>query len=84
MNSTRNPKGGRPPKGAGPHAVAVNLRMAPSDFDVLAELAPEIREPGQPPLTVQDVIRGLIRGAILEPETLRKLVRSGMNSFDGQ
>jgi hypothetical protein len=58
--------------------------MAPGDFDVLAELAPKIREAGQPPPTVQDVIRGLIRGAIMEHDTLHRLVSAGMISFDGQ
>lgn len=84
MNSMKKARGGRPTKGAGPHAVAVNLRMAPDDFDVLAELAPKIRQAGQSPPTVQDVIRGLIRGAIMEPDTLHKLVSTGMISFDGQ
>ncbi len=76
MNSS-NPKGGRPPKGGGPDAVPVNLRLAPIDHEALVGLASDIREPGRAPPTVQDVLRRLVRGALTEPETLRRLVDKG-------
>lgn len=70
-------KGGRPPKGAGSNAIPVNLRMALEDHAALAEIAKEISEQGRPLATVQDVIRRLVRGGLMEQETLRRLVDIG-------
>jgi hypothetical protein len=70
-------KGGRPSKGGGPDAIPVNLRLAPAAQAALAKVAYELMTPGRPPLTVQDVLRRLVRGAINEPETLNRLVREG-------
>ena len=74
MASSKSPKGGRPSKGAGSNAVAVNLRIALEDHAAVAELAKELSLPGRPLLTVQDVIRRLVRGGLSEPETLRRLI----------
>jgi hypothetical protein len=77
MTSPKSPKGGRPAKGGGPDAVPVNLRLAPADHEALVNVASEIREPGRPVPTVQDVLRRLVRGSLTEPETLRRLVDLG-------
>ena len=76
MNSPK-PKGGRPPKGGGPDAVPVNLRLASADYEAIVAITSDIREPGRAPPTVQDVLRRLVRGALTEPETLRRLVDLG-------
>jgi hypothetical protein len=34
--------------------------------------------PGRPLPTVQDIVRGLIRGALKDPEVLKRLVREGV------
>jgi hypothetical protein len=70
-------KGGRPSKGGGPNALPVNVRLDPSDHAALAKVAFELMTPGRPPLTVQDVLRRLVRGALTDPETLNRLVREG-------
>lgn len=70
-------KGGRPSKGGGPDAIPVNVRLSPSDHGALAKVAFEQMTPGRPPLTVQDVLRRLVRGALNDPETLNRLVKEG-------
>lgn len=70
-------KGGRPSKGGGPDAIPVNLRLSPTDQAALAKVAFELMTPGRPPLTVQDVLRRLVRGAINDPATLNRLVKEG-------
>jgi hypothetical protein len=70
-------KGGRPSKGGGPDAIPVNLRLSPADQAALAKIAYELMTPGRPPLTVQDVLRRLVRGAINDPDTLNRLVKEG-------
>lgn len=70
-------RGGRPTKGGGPDAVPVNLRLSRRDHDGLADVAAQIRVSGRPALTVQDVLRRLVRGALSDPETLRRLVDAG-------
>jgi|tagenome__1003787_1003787.scaffolds.fasta_scaffold20772023_3 hypothetical protein len=70
-------KGGRPSKGGGPDAIPVNVRLAPGDHDALAKVAFDMKEPGRPMLTVQDVLRRLVRGALQDHETLNRLVKEG-------
>lgn len=70
-------RGGRPSKGGGSGTIPVNVRLATEDHDVLSDLATEIKVSGRPIPSVQDVIRRLIRGAIADPETLRRLVDDG-------
>ena len=70
-------KGGRPSKGGGPDAIPVNLRLSPTDQAALAKVAFELMTPGRPPLTVQDILRRLVRGAINDPNTLNRLVKEG-------
>jgi hypothetical protein len=70
-------KGGRPSKGGGPDAIPVNVRLAPADHDALAKIAFDLKTPGRPMLTVQDVLRRLVRSALADPETLNRLVREG-------
>lgn len=71
-------KGGRPSKAAGNgEAIPVNVRLALEDHGELARIAYELLTPGRPVPTVQDVVRGLVRGALRDPETLKKLVRKG-------
>lgn len=70
-------RGGRPTKGGGPDAIPVNLRLSRQDHDGLVAVAAEIRVSGRPVLTVQDVLRRLVHGALSEPETLRRLVDVG-------
>jgi hypothetical protein len=72
------PKGGRPSKaGAGGEAIPVNVRLALDDHGELARIAVELLVPGRPVPTVQDVVRGLVRGALQDHEALKKLVRKG-------
>lgn len=75
MTPPKTPKGGRPTKGGGPDAIPVNLRLAPADHEALAELTSEFREAGRATPTVQDLLRRLVRGALSEPDTLRRLIR---------
>jgi hypothetical protein len=69
-------RGGRPAK-AGVDGVPLNVRLAQSDHLALARIAAELMVPGRPLPTVQDVVRGLIRGALRDPEALKRLVRQG-------
>jgi hypothetical protein len=55
----------------------VNVRLSPADHSALAKVAFEQMTPGRPPLTVQDVLRRLVRGALNDPETLNRLVKEG-------
>jgi hypothetical protein len=72
------PKGGRPAKaGAIGDALPVNVRLALDDHAELAKIAVELMTPGRPMPTVQDVVRGLVRGALKDHEALKKLVRKG-------
>jgi hypothetical protein len=70
------PKGGRPTK-AGAGGIPVNVRLAQNDHVALARIAAELLVPGRPMPTVQDIVRGLIRGALKDTETLKRLVREG-------
>ena len=69
-------RGGRPAK-AGADGVPVNVRLAQDDHLALARIAAELMVPGRPMPTLQDVVRGLIRGALKDPERLKRLVRAG-------
>ncbi len=69
-------RGGRPTK-AGADGVPVNVRLAQDDHLALARIAAELMVPGRPMPTLQDVVRGLIRGALKDPESLKRLVRAG-------
>jgi hypothetical protein len=69
-----NPKGGRPPK-VGVDGIPVNVRLSQADHLALAKLSGELMVPGRPLPTVQDVVRGLIRGALGEPELALRLCR---------
>jgi hypothetical protein len=69
-----NPKGGRPPK-AGVDGIPVNVRLSQADHLALAKLSGKLMVPGRPLPTVQDVVRGLIRGALGEPELALRLCR---------
>ena len=69
-------RGGRPAK-AGVDGVPVNVRLAQDDHLALAKIAAELIVPGRPMPTLQDVVRGLIRGALKDPEGLKRLVRAG-------
>jgi hypothetical protein len=72
------PKGGRPAKaGAAGDALPVNVRLGLDDHAELAKLAAELLTPGRPMPTVQDVVRGVMRGALQDRETLKKLFRKG-------
>jgi hypothetical protein len=71
-----NPKGGRPPK-AGVDGIPVNVRLSQADHLALAKLSGKLMVPGRPLPTVQDVVRGLIRGALGEPELALRLCRQG-------
>jgi hypothetical protein len=55
----------------------VNVRLALDDHAELAKIAVELMTPGRPMPTVQDVVRGLVRGALKDHEALKKLVRKG-------
>lgn len=74
--STAKARGGRPSK-AGAYGVPVNVRLAQDDHLALARIAAELMMPGRPMPTLQDVVRGLIRGALKDPESLKRLVRAG-------
>jgi hypothetical protein len=69
-------RGGRPTK-AGADGVPVNVRLAQDDHLALARIAAELIVPGRPMPTLQDVVRGLIRGALKDPDYLKRLVRAG-------
>jgi hypothetical protein len=69
-------RGGRPPK-VGVDGVPVNVRLAQADHLALARIAAELMVPGRPMPTLQDVVRGLIRGALKDPEVLKRLTREG-------
>jgi hypothetical protein len=70
------PRGGRPAK-AGVDGIPLNVRLAQADHLALARIAAELIVPGRPLPTVQDVVRGLVRGALKDPEALKRLVRQG-------
>jgi hypothetical protein len=70
------PRGGRPAK-AGVDGIPLNVRLAQADHLALARIAAELLVPGRPLPTVQDVVRGLVRGALKDPEALKRLVRQG-------
>jgi hypothetical protein len=74
---TPGQRAGRPSKGGGPDALPVNVRLAPADHDALAKVAFDLKVPGRPVLTVQDVLRRLVRGALQDPATLTRLVKEG-------
>jgi hypothetical protein len=67
---------GRPAK-AGATGLPVNVRLAQDDHVALARIAGELLVPGRPMPTVQDIVRGLIRGALKDTDTLKRLVREG-------
>lgn len=69
-------RGGRPAK-AGVDGVPVNVRLAQDDHLALARVAAELMVPGRPMPTLQDVVRSLIRGALKNPEELKRLVQAG-------
>src|SRR3712207_6845898 len=69
-------RGGRPAK-AGADGLPVNVRLAQADHLALAKIAAELMVPGRPMPTVQDVVRGLIRGALKDPEGLKRLIHAG-------
>lgn len=66
--------GGRPSK-SGADGIPLNVRLSQSDHLALARLAGNLLVPGRPMPTVQDVVRGLIRGALQEPDAALRLVR---------
>ncbi len=70
----RKPQGGRPSK-AGADGIPLNVRLSQGDHLALARLAGDLLVPGKPMPTVQDVVRGLIRGALQEPNAALRLVR---------
>ena len=71
-------KGGRPAKaGSVGDTLPLNVRLGLDDHAELAKLAVELLTPGRPMPTVQDVVRGLVRGALVDHELLKKLVRKG-------
>ena len=70
----RKSQGGRPSK-AGADGIPLNVRLSQGDHLALARLAGNLLVPGRPMPTVQDVVRGLIRGALQEPEAALRLVR---------
>jgi hypothetical protein len=69
-------RGGRPAK-AGVDGIPLNVRLAQADHLALARIAAELIVPGRPLPTVQDVVRGLVRGVLKDPEALKRLVRQG-------
>ena len=69
-----NPKGGRPAK-AGADGIPVNVRLSQADHLALAKLSGKLMVPGRPLPTVQDIVRGLIRGALDDPELALRLCR---------
>ena len=66
--------GGRPAK-AGVDGMPVNVRLSQADHLALAKLAGKLVVPGRPMPTVQDVVRGIIRGALREPELATRFCR---------
>ncbi len=72
--SSKKPQGGRPSK-AGADGIPLNVRLSQGDHLALARLAGEMLVPGRPMPTVQDVVRGLIRGALQQPDTALGLIR---------
>jgi hypothetical protein len=71
-------RGGRPAK-AGVDGMPVNVRLSQADHLALARLAGKLVVPGRPMPTVQDVVRGIIRGALKEPELATRLCRQQDN-----
>ena len=71
---SKRPQGGRPSK-AGVDGIPLNVRLSQGDHLALARLAGDLLVPGKPMPTVQDVVRGLIRGALQEPDAALRLVR---------
>jgi len=71
---SKKPQGGRPSK-AGADGIPLNVRLSQSDHVALARLAGEMLVPGRPMPTVQDVVRGLIRGALQQPDAALGLIR---------
>jgi hypothetical protein len=67
-------RGGRPVK-AGVDGMPVNVRLSQADHLALARLAGKLVVPGRPMPTVQDVVRGIIRGALKEPELATRFCR---------
>ena len=67
-------RGGRPAK-AGVDGMPVNVRLSQADHLALAKLAGKLVVPGKPMPTVQDVVRGIIRGALREPELATRFCR---------
>jgi hypothetical protein len=67
-------RGGRPAK-AGVDGMPVNVRLSQVDHLALAKLAGKLIVPGRPMPTVQDVVRGIIRGALREPELATRFCR---------
>ena len=74
QSSAQKPRGGRPVK-AGVDGMPVNVRLSQTDHLALAKLAGKLVVPGRPMPTVQDVVRGLIRGALHEPDLALRLCR---------
>ena len=70
----KKPQGGRPSK-AGADGIPLNVRLSQGDHLALARLAGEMLVPGRPMPTVQDVVRGLIRGALQQPDAALGLIR---------
>lgn len=73
-----NVRGGRPAK-AGIDGMPVNVRLSQADHLALARLAGKLVVPGRPMPTVQDVVRGIIRGALKEPELATRFCRQQDN-----
>jgi hypothetical protein len=76
--SVEKARGGRPSK-AGMDGMPVNVRLSQSDHLALARLAGKLVVPGRPMPTVQDVVRGIIRGALKEPELATRFCRQQDN-----
>lgn len=72
------PRGGRPAK-AGVDGMPVNVRLSQADHLALAKLAGKLVVPGRPMPTVQDVVRGIIRGALKEPDLATRFCRQQDN-----
>ena len=71
-------RGGRPAK-AGVDGMPVNVRLSQADHLALAKLAGKLVVPGRPMPTVQDVVRGILRGALKEPELATRFCRQQDN-----
>lgn len=71
---SKKPQGGRPSK-AGADGIPLNVRLSQGDHLALARLAGKMLVPGRPMPTVQDVVRGLIRGALQQPDAALGLIR---------